>query len=327
MRNVPFALHGEISKDVLKGISITCIIFAVSVYMPIFGFFCSLFIPLPILFYRSKLGRKTGSIVPIAAGVIMMMVLGRFSIDLLFFFELMLLGFILSELMAIDLSIERTVLFACSAILVSGIVGLTFYGQVIHKGLWDLAAEYVTKNLQLTLVLYENMGMSEKNIQLISNSLEQIQYVLLRIIPALAIASILFVAWTSLLMSRPLLLSRGLYYPDFGPLNVWKPPEHLVWGVIGCGLVLLIPSSALKLIGLNGLITLMTVYFFTGIAIVSYYFEKKRFPRLLRIFLYSLIALQQFVLILVIGLGFFDVWLNFRKIKPPDTQQPGEPDH
>ncbi len=324
---MPFALHGEISKDVLKGISITCIIFAVSVYMPIFGFFCSLFIPLPILFYRSKLGRKTGSIVPIAAGVIMMMVLGRFSIDLLFFFELMLLGFILSELMAIDLSIERTVLFACSAILVSGIVGLTFYGQVIHKGLWDLAAEYVTKNLQLTLVLYENMGMSEKNIQLISNSLEQIQYVLLRIIPALAIASILFVAWTSLLMSRPLLLSRGLYYPDFGPLNVWKPPEHLVWGVIGCGLVLLIPSSALKLIGLNGLITLMTVYFFTGIAIVSYYFEKKRFPRLLRIFLYSLIALQQFVLILVIGLGFFDVWLNFRKIKPPDTQQPGEPDH
>ena len=321
MRNVPFAQHGGISRDVLTGISITCVIFAVSVYMPIFGFFCSLFIPLPILFYRSKLGRKTGAIIPIAAGVIMMMVLGRFSIDLLFFFELMLLGFILSELMAIDLSIERTVLFACGAILASAIVGLVFYSQIIQKGLTDVAAEYVTKNLQLTLVLYEGMGMSEENIQLIANSLEQIQYVLLRIIPALAIASTLFVAWTSLLISRPLLKSRSLYYPDFGPLNLWKPPEHLVWGVIGCGLVLLIPSGSVKLIGLNGLIMLMAVYFFTGIAIVSFYFEKKRFPRLLRIFLYSLIALQQFVLILVIGLGFFDVWLNFRKIKSPDTQQ------
>ena len=289
--------------------------------MPIFGFFCSLFIPLPILFYRSKLGRKTGAIIPIAAGVIMMMVLGRFSIDLLFFFELMLLGFILSELMAIDLSVERTVLFACGAILASAILGLAFYSQIIQKGLTDVAAEYVTKNLQLTLVLYEGMGMSEENIQLIANSLEQIQYVLLRIIPALAIASTLFVAWTSLLISRPLLKSRDLYYPDFGPLNLWKPPEHLVWGVIGCGLVLLIPSGSVKLIGLNGLIMLMAVYFFTGIAIVSFYFEKKRFPRLLRIFLYSLIALQQFVLILVIGLGFFDVWLNFRKIKSPDTQQ------
>ena len=318
---MPFAQHGGISRDVLTGISITCVIFVVSVYMPIFGFFCSLFIPLPILFYRSKLGRKTGAIIPIAAGVIMMMVLGRFSIDLLFFFELMLLGFILSELMAIDLSIERTVLFACGAILASAIVGLVFYSQIIQKGLTDVAAEYVTKNLQLTLVLYESMGMSEENIQLIANSLEQIQYVLLRIIPALAIASTLFVAWTSLLISRPLLKSRSLYYPDFGPLNLWKPPEHLVWGVIGCGLVLLIPSGSVKLIGLNGLIMLMAVYFFTGIAIVSFYFERKRFPRLLRIFLYSLIALQQFVLILVIGLGFFDVWLNFRKIKSPNTQQ------
>ena len=318
---MPFVQHGGISKDVLTGISITCIIFVVSIYMPIFGFFCSLFIPLPILFYRSKLGRKTGAVIPVAAGVIMMMVLGRFSIDLLFFFELMLLGFILSELMAVDLSIEKTVLFACSTIIGSAVVGLLFYSQIIHKGLMDVAAEYVTKNLQLTLVLYESMGMSEENIQLIADSLEQIQYVLLRIIPSLTIASTMFVSWTSLLISRPLLISRGLYYPNFGPLNLWKPPEQLVWGVIGCGLILLIPSGSVKLIGLNGLIMLLTVYFFAGIAIISFYFEKKRFPRLLRIFLYSLIGLQQFVLILVIGLGFFDVWLNFRKIKSPDTEQ------
>ena len=323
---MPFALHGEISKDVLRGISITCIIFAISVYMPVFGFFCSLFIPLPILFYRSKLGRKTGAIIPVAAGMIMIMVLGRFSIDLLFFFELMLLGYVLSELMAIDLSIERTVLFACGTILISGIMGLLFYSQFIHMGLLELTTDYVAKNLQLTLVLYENMGMSEENIRMISNSLEHIQYVLLRIIPALAVAFILFVSWTSLLISRPLLQSRGLYYPDFGPLKLWKPPEHLVWGVIGCGLALLIPSSSLKLIALNGLIALVAIYFFTGIAIVSFYFEKKRFPKLLRIFLYSLIALQQFVLILVIGLGFFDVWLNFRKIKSPNTKQSGDID-
>ena len=71
----------------------------------------------------------------------------------------------------------------------------------------------------------------------------------------------------------------------------------------------------LKLVGLNGLITLLTVYFFAGIAIVSYFFEKKRFPRILRFFLYSMIGLQQFILLMVIGLGFFDVWLNFRKLE------------
>jgi uncharacterized protein YybS (DUF2232 family) len=76
----------------------------------------------------------------------------------------------------------------------------------------------------------------------------------------------------------------------------------------------MIPEHTVKLFGINGLLILMTIYFFQGIAIISFYFEKKRFPRLLRIVLYSLIALQQIVLLIVVGLGFFDMWLNFRKL-------------
>ncbi len=99
---------------------------------------------------------------------------------------------------------------------------------------------------------------------------------------------------------------------------MWKAPEVLVWGVIGCGLALFIPITALKVIGLNGLLILMTVYFFQGIAIVSFYFEKKRFPRVIRFFLYALIALQQLILLAVIGLGFFDMWVNFRRPGKPE---------
>ena len=111
----------------------------------------------------------------------------------------------------------------------------------------------------------------------------------------------------------------SLYYPDFGPLNLWKAPEYLVWGVIGCGLSLFLPNTAIKVIGLNGLLILMTVYFFQGIAIVSFYFDKKRLPRFVRVFLYTLIALQQLILLAVIGLGFFDLWVNFRR----SGKQPG----
>jgi uncharacterized protein YybS (DUF2232 family) len=61
----------------------------------------------------------------------------------------------------------------------------------------------------------------------------------------------------------------------------------------------------------------MTVYFFQGIAIVSFYFDKKRLPRFVRVFLYTLIALQQLILLVVIGLGFFDLWVNFRRLGKP----------
>ena len=62
-----------------------------------------------------------------------------------------------------------------------------------------------------------------------------------------------------------------------------------------------------------------SLYFFQGIAIVAYWAEKKRFPRILRVLIYTLVALQQFLLLIVIGLEFFDVWLNFRKLEPKEN--------
>ncbi len=313
---MPRTMQGDISKDIVSGIAVTGLIFAVSVYMPIIGFFCALFIPLPTLFYRSKLGRTTGAIIPIITIITMVAVLGGISIDTLFFVELLLLGFVLSELIELDLSIEKTILYACGSVILTGIVGLLFYSNMSDKGIYALVAEYVSINLKLTLELYENMGVSQESIHMISNSLENIEYVLIRIIPALIVAAIFFVSWTNLLLAKPIFKSRELFYPSFGSLKLWKAPEFLVWGIIGCGLLLLLPDKTLKIFGLNGLLILITIYFFQGIAIVSFYFEKKRFPRGLRFFLYSLIALQQAILLVIIGLGFFDMWLNFRKLEP-----------
>jgi len=283
--------------------------------MPIVGFFSALFIPLPTLFYRSKLGRKTGALIPVLTIILMMVFLGGISIDTLFFFELLLLGFILSELFELDLSVEKTMLYASSAVLLTAIVCLLFYSQAFNTGIIALVSEYVVKNLELTLMLYENMGVSEENIQMISGSLENIQYVLIRIIPAIVVASTFFVSWTCLLIAKPMLRSKELFYPAFGSLNLWKAPDILIWGLIGSGFALFLPHKTLKIIGLNVLLILMTIYFFQGIGIVSFYFEKKQFSRMLRFFLYSLIALQQILLLLVIGLGIFDMWLNFRKLE------------
>ena len=312
---MPRTGQGDISKDILSGIAITTLIFAVSVYMPIIGFISALFIPLPTLFYRSKLGRKTGAIIPVLTILLMTVFLGGVSIDILFFFELLLLGFILSELFELDLTVEKTMLYASSFVVLTGIVCLLFYSQVSNTGIIALVSEYVAKNLELTLALYENMGVSAENIQMISASLNNIQYVLVRIIPAIVVTSTVFVSWSCLLIAKPMLKSRKLFYPAFGSLNLWKAPESLVWGVIGSGVMLILPYKTLKIIGLNILLVLMTIYFFQGIAIVSFYFEKKQFSRMLRFVLYSLIALQQIVLLVVIGLGIFDMWLNFRKLE------------
>ena len=236
-----------------------------------------------------------------------------------FFAGLLLIGFMLGELFELNLSVEQTALIASGSVLLSGLISLIMAGFLSGQGVLAILSSYVAKNLELTLVLYREMGMSEENISLISQSLDKIQQVLVTIIPALVSATTLFVAWISILLAKPVLTNRSLRYPDFGPLNLWKAPEYLVWGVIGCGLALFLPSTAIRVIGINGLLILMTVYFFQGIAIVSFYFDKKQLPRFVRVFLYTLIALQQLILLVVIGLGFFDLWVNFRRLGKQTT--------
>jgi len=157
-------IQRDISKDIITGITITCLIFGASVYLPIIGFFCALFIPLPTLFYRSKLGRKTGIVIPIITILMMFAILGGVSIDILFFFELLLLGFVLSELMELNLSIEKTVLYACSSVIITGIVCLFFYSNFSNKGIYALVSEYVGTFSDAILVIYNMRGTDKNNL-------------------------------------------------------------------------------------------------------------------------------------------------------------------
>lgn len=312
---MPQAVRKEVLKDIATGIAITSILFAASIRSPVLGFFCTFLVPLPTFFYRSKFGRKIGIAVPGFTIIAMIIILGGFTFDVFFFIELLLIGFVLSELIELKLSIEKTFIYACIVVLSSSILVVLFYSNITGIQVGSLVSAYIIKNLELTLELYKNMGMPEENIHMISSSMESFQYVLIRIFPALAIASTLFIIWTSLMLAKPLLKTRNLFYPDFGQLNLWKTPEYLVWIAIACGILLLIPDRAVRLMGINGIIILMTIYFFQGMAIVSFYFAKKQFPRLLRFFLYTLIAIWQVILLIVVILGFFDIWFNFRKVE------------
>jgi uncharacterized protein YybS (DUF2232 family) len=318
----PLPFQSGVSKDIATGVMATLVIFSMSVFMPVVGFVFSMFIPLPVLFYRAKLGRRLGMIVPLVAIAVMGLVFGGLTMDILFFSGLMFLGFALSEMFEKELSVEMTVLAACGMVLGAGLIGILIYSMANRTGVVNLVSAYVATNLALSLELYKGIGIPQETIDTISGSLDQIKYILVRILPSLTVASTLFVAWTNLIAARPIMQRRGLSFPDFGRLNRWQAPDPLVWGVIGCGLILLLPVTGIRLIGVNGLLVLLTIYFIQGIAIVSFYFEKKRLPRAIRIFLYMLIAFQQLFLLVIICIGLFDMWINFRKI---DTHK-HEPD-
>ena len=315
---VPQTLQGEISKDIVRGIAITTLVIALTAFIPVFVIFGFLLIPLTILFYRSKLGRRLGAVVPIASAMLMVFVLGGITSRTFIFFELLLIGFFLSEFIEADLSVEKTVLYTCGAVLLTGVAALVFYGNLSGVRVDELVSGHIGSSIDITIDLYKNIGTPESTIRSgneISNKLEEARNLLIVITPALAAVLTLFIVFGTLLAAKPLMKNKHLHYPEFGPLNHWRAPESLVWGVIVCGLALLFSDNIVGLAAGNGLIVLMTFYFLGGIAIMSFYFEKKKFPTMLRFFLYCLIIVTRGAVFLVIGLGFLDIWMNFRKLE------------
>jgi uncharacterized protein YybS (DUF2232 family) len=306
--------HGQTRKDVIVAIAVTTLISMAALHLTVLGPFVGLFVPLPILFYRSKLGRSSGLLILIAVSLIVTSFVGLNSLGTAaFLFELGLVGLILPEVFEMNLSVEKTVGFTAGGVLTMGALILALYTLVSTTSPWALASDYVEKSVKLALAMYREMDVPEEKINMLSQSLDGILYVMLRIIPGIMIVATLFVVWSNLLLARLVLRSKELFCPDFGRLNQWKSPEHLVWVAIASGVLLLFGHPGLKMLGINGLIVMMMVYFFQGIAIVSFYFEKKQFPKILRILLYGLIAIQQPLLLVVVALGFFDIWIDFRR--------------
>jgi uncharacterized protein YybS (DUF2232 family) len=303
------------SKDLATGIVITCLAVAVCTMVPIAGLMGSAFIPVPLVFFRAKLGRQAATVIAMAALGCAVVLGGR--LDVLFFGELLWIGFVMGELMARQWPLEKTVAAVCVAVIIAGLGGLLVSSLGADQGLLTTLSEGVRYHLELSLQLYQQMGLSQDQLDFLESSIEGIQQVLIGMMPALVIGSTLMVTWISLLAARRMCQRYGLPFPDYGALDRWKAPELIVWGVIGSGALLLVPALAAKMVGLNGLVVFMVIYFFQGMAVVAFFFQKKQIPRLARMVLYGLIVVQQLVMLAVIGVGFFDTWFNFRKLGKP----------
>jgi uncharacterized protein YybS (DUF2232 family) len=62
------------------------------------------------------------------------------------------------------------------------------------------------------------------------------------------------------------------------------------------------------------LVIIAACYFAQGLAVIAYFFHKNKVPRFLRGVTYVLIVFQQIFTLLVVGLGLFDLWGDFRRL-------------
>lgn len=142
----------------------------------------------------------------------------------------------------------------------------------------------------------------------------------MRLLPAFALlvaaASMLFNLRVFWRWAGPHRLAYGL----FGDLSKWSAPEWMIWLLLAGGFGLFIPVAAISDIALNGFICIGAVYFCQGLAIIGFYFQSLAVPSIVRGIIYFVVFAQPVVAALVGVAGVFDMWIDFRRLKPPSPE-------
>jgi hypothetical protein len=128
---------------------------------------------------------------------------------------------------------------------------------------------------------------------------------------AIAIFSLALV-WANLVLllkTNPKGIREGLGL-DANYYRKWKVSQYLVWPTIVAGFFLVVDLGTASHVALNVFKFLMAIYTIQGLSILSYFFDLWRVHGFLRLVGFSL---SLFLMMpLVLSLGFFDLWFDFR---------------
>lgn len=304
-----------INNELLQGWLALTATFLFVALVPFIGSLVVVLTPLPVFYHTSNLGRVRGFSVLAASFAVAygLLIILKQPVNLPTLIMIALTGALLTEILKRGYSFEKTVLTASLFLFFCG-TGFILYSS-LGAGIapWELIERYVASVVKGNLELYSQLNISREQIDAIRENTDQIVRFFAGVFPALAISGSIVTVWVNLLAGRMFFRIRRLSFPDFGDLSLWKAPEWTVWFFIAAGAMLFVPVEGVVILGMNMLIVVSLVYMFQGLAIASFFFRKKQTPRMFRFFFYGLIVIQQYMLVIVIALGLFDLWIDFRK--------------
>lgn len=307
--------RGFLHSDILRTVLVLSLTFLAVALVPFIGPVVVIMTPLPVLYYCLRLGRKDGLTALGASILAVSGILGLLGANPSLFVMLGIgfAGVMLAEVLKRGYSFEKTLAVSSLTLFAFGIGLLTFHtlqsGAAPLEFLENHVAGMVTENIRL----YEKMSFPQDQILLLRENIPQIARFFTGIFPALALSGAIVTVWLNLLAGRRFLQRNVPGFPDFGDLTAWKAPERLVWPLIAAGGMILLESDILYVIGMNVLIVCALIYLGQGLAIAGFVFRQRKVPFAFRAIFYALLLVQQYLLIVVIAFGLFDIWIDFRK--------------
>lgn len=303
----------EVISRFILALASSIFLFISGISLPPLGVILLPFVAQPVLIFGLKYG-VGGGLAVLCVAIMLFLLFVSEELALIYGLFAVLAGLILGLLGRIR-AIEYLVV-AVAGTLLTATAGLLLY----LYGSWSVMSQDLraglTEQLASAIRMQEKMGLPQDSLEMLKTQTPHLVGMILELLPALLFLSFAFIALINILY-------LGRRFPErraqwFSPryLREWKGPEPLVWGLIACGFALFVPGlAAVRTLALNLLIVIGACYFAQGLAVIAYFFHKNKVPRFLRGLTYVLIVFQQIFTLLVVALGLFDLWGDFRRLR------------
>lgn len=240
--------------------------------------------------------------------------------------EYAVMALIMAETIRMGFSFDRTVLFSGlgSAFMTGAILILAFTQE--NLTLNEFLEGQIESHLEQSMETFRAMEKDPEAIQTFEKTLNRLAQSFAISFPAFIFVGSLFGALINYGVVR--FLYRRMYGESLffqGRLSAWSLPEPFIWLLIVPAAVLWFsPPGGSYAVALNVFILAVIAYGLQGVAIGIHFLELKSVPVFLWFVLLIFVLSQPLLIGILIGLGVFDLWVDFRKLNSPE-QPPDDP--
>ena len=299
-------------------------IIALTLAVPAVGLISSIFLPTPIILIFLANGRRAGWI---SAGLLFFILLALAGPNqaVVFLGEFAVMAIIMAESIKADLPFEKCIAFSAMGAAVISLSLLLSVHVDGGKSASDFFQEQVKKSIEQTMESIEESVDEPADVKATLKFAEESSKKLALAYPAFLAVGTLLTAIINFFAVR--FVWRRFYGATLfssGEISKWVLPDQFVWPLIFSGLVTFFASGGLEVFGLNLLILILVVYFLQGMAVVIDLLNRKNAPVFLRVIIFVIVFTQPLFMGILIGMGVFDLWVDFRKIRVAHREYPDE---
>lgn len=293
--------------------------------VPVLGFIALLFAPAPILIFAAgRAGAQMRAAMSVIWAAVLVFALSSIpagigtgsvaAVEYLATFGLATM--IMTSMIERKRPFELILLVAAGAMFVSLLaIALVLNGG--PAGLDQALHTHLSAGMARGQEMYRTLGMQNA---MPADAQSQVLEMMIKLSPAIATMLAALSVMLSLRIFWRWAGKQRLSYPLFGELVRWSAPEWLIWGLIATGFGMMAPIAPVSEIALNAFLCFAIVYFCQGLAIMGFYFQALSVPTIVRAVIYFITIVQPVVSLVVCLAGIFDMWIDFRRLKPPSQE-------